>query len=55
MDSLAAAAAVNALLADPREAARLGAQGRERVLAHFDCRRGVPELERLFKEAGDGR
>ncbi len=48
-DEGAVADAVSRLLADPALAARLGAQGRARVQEKFDYRRGVPELEEVFK------
>ncbi|MFH0754195.1 MAG: glycosyltransferase family 4 protein [Candidatus Omnitrophota bacterium] len=49
-DPVAAADAVKRLLSDKDLARRMGAQGRLRVLERFDYRRGVPELDVIFKE-----
>jgi phosphatidylinositol alpha-1,6-mannosyltransferase len=48
-DPLVVAEAVNKVLGDPVLAARLGEQGKARVNARFDYRRGVPELKEVFK------
>ncbi|MBF0330314.1 MAG: glycosyltransferase family 4 protein [Candidatus Omnitrophica bacterium] len=49
LDENAVAEAICRLLESQALAALLGAQGRERVKARFDYRRGVPELSDIFK------
>jgi glycosyltransferase involved in cell wall biosynthesis len=44
------AEALERLLADPELAARLGRQGREKVVAEFDCERSAAQLYALFAE-----
>ena len=53
-DPAAVGSAIARLLMDPALAVGMGAYGRARVHEKFDFRRGVPELDALFKE-GDVR
>lgn len=47
--------ALERLLADPALAARLGRQGREKVVAEFDCERSAAQLYELFAAELDPR
>ena len=50
-DADAAAAAVLALLEDPRLASRMGAAGRQRVRTHFTPERQIAEIEAVLRHA----
>lgn len=57
-DAVAVARAIERLLDDPEEAARLGAGARERVLREFSLARQLDSLGALYREAaalGEGR
>jgi glycosyltransferase involved in cell wall biosynthesis len=49
-DAPALAAALGALLADPRRAREIGARGRERAREHFDIRRSLAATSALYDE-----
>jgi phosphatidylinositol alpha-1,6-mannosyltransferase len=53
-DPGAVSEAIAKLLSDRALAARMGARGRERVLAEFDYRGGVAELNPIFQGEGRG-